>query len=190
MANLMEISVKPIGLDRLAAAFEIKAYNKMISGALRYMSRGVKTEAGKAISSRYNITSRAVKEGVGAGRVNLGGLSLLLPLSDQPRSARTYGAKQIGDEPGVAVKWFRSGGKAYYPNAWWMSVRGGDRLPFIRPHASGRPYGVLYGPSIAGILLSDESRFGRDVRADLYAKAERQFSTGLDRELSRRSRGY
>lgn len=185
-------------LQKMQAALSPATFNKALSSGLRYAAKATPPAVAKAITTRYNITSARVKQDTKGPFISNDTATLIF--SRKPPTALQYGFKpgRRGKQPGLGrgkgwgkpkpagkpatVKILRAGARVQYPNTFLAKG-----LPFTR--TKGGKLTVEHGPSTGSLFLGN-SQYGLIIRAEVQARINQQFITGMQRALDSASRGY
>jgi hypothetical protein len=184
------------GLNAMKAFLDPKGYERAMKAGVSYAAKAVPPAAGKAISSRYSITSSRVKESVGGITIRDGDATVVF--KRKPPTAMQFRPRQ--NSTGVAYRLYR-GATVQVPNAYIGSARG--RQMVLMPVSSRRYKGDLgsgrakpragldfvHGPSIGSLALG-RARFAKEIQKELGQRINQQFIRGVERELGRQARGF
>ena len=176
-------------LDPMLELTSPKLFAKAIKGGVNYAGKAGATQAGKSVSSRYNIKSARIKADIRGPYIRGDEASIFF--SRRPPSAIQYGGKDNGK--GLSISVFR-GQRVSIPRAFIMKPgpNAGPKAgkPWQRITADPRSkLRFIYGPSIGSVALRS-GRHATAIKAELATRMNEQFIKGVQRVLDSASRGY
>lgn len=150
----MYVSIKIKGLDELYKRLDPKLVTRAARPAFRRASNQARTAGIKAVTKKYNIKTRVMKEKT---YTRVRGLNAVIRVISHRLSLLRFGARQT--RRGITLKVLKAGGRKLIPSAFIgrNMKTPPDRLPtgFIRERVSSgakkrvwrHPLEILHGPS-------------------------------------------
>jgi hypothetical protein len=192
----VSISIESSGLDTMKAILDPAGFLKTVNAGLRYAGQGFNREAAKNIGTDYKLPAARIKKQIEKPRISDGEISVTF--KRRGPTLRAYGAKPIRGG-GMSFQVFTSGGRQSRPpgSTFWIpsKMKNGDDtytdvlIPFRRLGPGRSNITALFGPSIGSIFARD-SQYGEKIREASVTQTQTQFIKGIERELSRRARGF
>lgn len=203
MGSATTVRVEFSGLDQLRplqALVDPQGFAKLAAAGMRYASGSVPAAVAQQISQRYAISSSRVKQDVAGPSIRGSGYDLeaVLRFSRRPPTGMQFRPRMAGPDLRLTVE---RGKQTTVRHGFIGQARGRtmtlvpDRSKrYKRDVQAGRPkpraaLKVVYGQSIGAIYLG-QARFGGEIRSAVETRIEERFATGIERELSRRARGF
>lgn len=197
------VSVDLGGFDQLRpmqALVDPQGFAQLAAAGMRYASGSVPAAVAQQISQRYAISSARVKDDVAGPFIRGSGYDLeaVLKFSRRPPTGMQFKPRMVGPDLRLTIQprtqtTIRHGfiGQA---RGRTMTLTPDRRKLYGRDVQSGRAkprhaLAVVYGQSIGALYLG-RSRYGEEIRANVNQRIEERFATGVERELSRRARGF
>lgn len=199
-STLINLSLSGLSqLQHMQAFLAPAAFAKAQDAGIRYAAKATPPAVAKAITARYTISSARVKQETKGPFISNGEATLIF--SRKPPTLLQYAFKpgtRGGPQPGLGqglgwgkpqpkgkpatAKILKTGSRITYPNTFLMKG-----LPFTR--IAGGKLKVEHGPSIGSIFLG-HSQYSPTIKAEVEARINQQFITGMQRALDSASRGY
>ena len=178
-------------LSDLQALLSPATFERALKGGVTYAAKATPPAISKAVGSRYNWKAGDIKKDVRTPRFFDGGRSASIGLSKRPRTAAVFGGRLT--PKGYTFSVIR-GERQTFKHAFVAPGKQGIPLPFYRtkpgtPGGGRYPIDVIHGVSLGSVFLGN-SRFGEVMKDEVEDRMRRQFIVGIDRELSRKSRGF
>ena len=178
-------------LDPMLELTDPKLFAKALKGGVNYAAKAAATQAGKSVSSRYNIKSARIKADIRKPFIR--GDQATIFFSRRPPSAIQYGGKDNGK--GLSISVFK-GQRVFIPRGFIMkpgpkaSSKKMDGKPWQRISADPRSkLRFVYGPSIGSIALRS-GRHAATIKAEIATRMNEQFIKGVQRVLDSAARGF
>jgi hypothetical protein len=176
-------------LDPMLELTNPKLFAKALKGGVNYAAKAAATQAGKSVSSRYNIKSARIKADIRKPFIR--GDQATIFFSRRPPSAIQYGGKDNGN--GLSISVFK-GQRVNVARGFIMKPgpKAGPKAgkPWQRISADPRSkIRFVYGPSIGSVALRS-GRHAATIKAELQARMNEQFIKGVQRVLDSAARGY
>jgi len=187
-------------LKPLLAFTDPKLLARAVKGGIKYAAKAGATQAAKSVASRYTIKSARIKQDIKGPFIY--GDTATLVFSRRPPTLNQFSlnaGRRGGPQPGlgqgmgwgkpspkgkpITAKILKDGQRQTYRGAFMVK---GIPMRFIR--ATGK-YQVLYGPSIGSDIFGS-GRYAPTIKAEVTARMNEQFITGIQRVLDSASRGY
>ena len=194
------IDLQLSGLEPLQNITDPKLLAKALKGGISYAAKAGKTQAAKSVASRYTIKSARIKQDI-KGPFIYGDTATLLFSRRGPtlnQFSLTPG-RRGGPQPGlgrgmgwgkpspkgkpVTAKILKEGQRQTYRGLFMVN---GLPMRYIR---AKNKFEVAYGPSIAGDIFGT-GRYATVIKAEMAARMNEQFVTGMQRVLDSAARGY
>jgi hypothetical protein len=191
------------GADKLTAMQALLSpatFERALKGGMQYAAKATPPAISKAVGARYTWKAADIKDDIRRPRFFDGGRSVSIGLSKRPRSVAVFGGRPKPDGYSYAI--FRGQRETF--KGGFDGTFNGVRLPYYRTGDAKRtmgkgryagtsikrePVDVIHGPSLGSVFLGN-SRFGAVMKDEVEERMRRQFIVGIDRELSRKSRGF
>ena len=186
--------------EKLSAITDPKLLAKAVKGGIKYAAKAGATQAAKSVASRYTIKSARIKQDIKGPFIY--GDTATLVFSRRPPTLNQFSitlGRRGGPQPGmgrgmgwgkpaprgkpVSARIFKDGPRQTYRGVFMVN---GLPMRYIR---ATNNYEVEYGPSIGSDIFGT-GRYAAVMRAEITARMNEQFITGIDRVLSSASRGY
>lgn len=176
----MSLQIDFSEIRKLQKRLEDVAGSKFQRGMRRAFNstiRGSKTEAKRAIASRYNISQKRIAKDLRITKVKISDLEFTVEGDRQPPTLASFSGTSER-KTGVGARLLKKGGRKLYRGAWLGQGLAGERLggPRLalrrikgkakRRTTKGRyagtgilrqPIAALYGPSIGAMLEHDQT---------------------------------
>ena len=194
------IDLQLSGLEPLQNITDPKLLAKALKGGISYAAKAGKTQAAKSVASRYTIKSARIKQDI-KGPFIYGDTATLLFSRRGPtlnQFSLTPG-RRGGPQPGlgrgmgwgkpspkgkpITAKILKEGQRQTYRGLFMVN---GLPMRYIR---AKNKFEVAYGPSIAGDIFGT-GRYATVIKAEMAARMNEQFVTGMQRVLDSAARGY
>jgi hypothetical protein len=194
------IDLQLSGLEPLQNITDPKLLAKALKGGISYAAKAGKTQAAKSVASRYTIKSARIKQDI-KGPFIYGDTATLLFSRRGPtlnQFSLTPG-RRGGPQPGlgrgmgwgkpspkgkpITAKILKEGQRQTYRGLFMVN---GLPMRYIRAKTK---FEVAYGPSIAGDIFGT-GRYATVIKAEIAARMNEQFVTGMQRVLDSAARGY
>ena len=194
------IDLQLSGLEPLQNITDPKLLAKALKGGISYAAKAGKTQAAKSVASRYTIKSARIKQDI-KGPFIYGDTATLLFSRRGPtlnQFSLTPG-RRGGPQPGlgrgmgwgkpspkgkpITAKILKEGQRQTYRGLFMVN---GLPMRYIR---AKKEFEVAYGPSIAGDIFG-KGRYAAIIKAEIAARMNEQFVTGMQRVLDSAARGY
>ena len=182
------------GADKLTAMQALLSpatFERALKGGMQYAAKATPPAISKAVGARYNWKARDIKNDTRGPRFSDGGRTATITLSRRARTAAVFGGRMT--TRGYTFSVIR-GERQTFTHAFVAPGKQGIMLPFYRtkpntPGGGRYPIDVIHGASLGSVFLGN-SRFGAVMKDEVEERMRRQFIVGIDRELSRKSRGF
>jgi hypothetical protein len=187
-------------LKPLLAFTSPKLLAKAVKGGISYAAKAGKTQAAKSVASRYTIKSARIKQDIKGPYIRNDEATLYF--SRRPPTLNQFSltaGKRGGPQPGlgrgmgwgkpspkgkpITAKIFKEGQRQTYRGLFMVN---GLPMRYIR---ATKKFEVEYGPSIAGDIFG-KGRYAAVMKAEIAARMNEQFVTGMQRVLDSAARGY
>ena len=199
MADIINLQLTGLkSLDPMLEFTNPKLFAKALKGGIAYAAKAGITASSKAVTSRYNIKAARVKQDIKGPYIRNDTATLIF--SRRPPTINQYGITlgTRGKQPGlgqgmgwgkpspkgkpITARIFKGEARKTYPHAFML-----HGLPFtIGKHGK---LVVVYGPSV-GAEIFGNGRYAAVIRAEVTARMDEQFITGMQRVLDSAARGF
>lgn len=185
----IRVDLQLTGLEPLQNVTDPKLLAKALKGGISYAAKAGVTQAGKSVSSRYNIKSSRVKADIRGPYISGNQASLFF--SRRPPSAIQYGGKDNGK--GLSISVFK-GQRVNVARGFIMKpgpkagTKAGKPWQRITP-ARNSKLRFVYGPSLGSVALGS-GRHAATIKNEITTRMNQQFITGMQRVLDSAARGY
>jgi hypothetical protein len=188
------------GFEKLANITDPKLLAKAVKGGIKYAAKAGATQAAKSVASRYTIKSARIKQDIKGPFIY--GDTATLVFSRRPPTLNQFSltvGRRGGPQPGlgrgmgwgkpspkgkpITAKILKEGQRQTYRGLFMVN---GLPMRYIR---AKNKFEVEYGPSIAGDIFGT-GRYATVIKAEMAARMNEQFVTGMQRVLDSASRGY
>lgn len=179
----MNIDISCTGIDVATAILGDfpKQVPKVVSRAINRANTAAKTAAARKIVSGYNIKSREVSATI---RLKSSSPSMLrATMESQGGVIPLTKFKAANGAVGAFVQ-VKKGSGGYIPHAFLTAFKSGHSGVFWRTSHKRLPIKELYGPSVPGMLGTD------NVSAFIEERTTQVFNERLDHEVDAVLRGY
>jgi hypothetical protein len=192
MGTSIRVDIQLTGISSLGPLLELtdpKLFAKALKGGISYAAKAGATQAGKSVSSRYNIKSSRVKADIRGPYIR--GDEASIYFSRRPPSAIQYGGRDNGK--GLSISVFK-GQRVNVARGFIMQPgpkagpKAGKPWQRISP-ARNAKLRFVYGPSLGAIAFGT-GRHATAIKAELATRMNEQFIKGVQRVLDSASRGY
>jgi hypothetical protein len=200
----INLEVRSEGLTQMMSLLDPKSFQRAVRAGGRQAGSTARTQAGKEIRARYNITSARIKEDITVGRATPDGVEIVFSRKSPP-TIRAYGAtfSTTGTSSGStgSTSWqiFR-GQRVTSRNVFWRRAKNSGRiLPFVSsssglsgpffPKGAAHGIRVMYGPSI-GSIFGGDGRYSAEIWSKVQDATLLAFGKGVEKDLARAARGF
>jgi len=205
---MASVSFQVTGLDqlqRMQAFLAPETFLKAQRGGISYALKAVSPAVAKGIGAAYNIKAARIKQDILSAKIDPGGLSATVRFSRRPPTLAAFNPKpgKRGHQSGLGrgMGWgkakpqgkpltalvVKAQGRRAYPGAFLATGASGNQL-VMRRGPAGQLL-AMHGPSIGSIFLG-RSSIGPQLRMDVEARINEQFSKGFQRVLDSAARGF
>jgi hypothetical protein len=179
-------------LSGMMALLSPATFERALKGGMQYAAKATPPAISKAVGARYNWKARDIKNDTRGPRFSDGGRTATITLSRRARTAAVFGGRKA-PKGGYTFTVIR-GERQTFAHAFEARGKQGILLPFYRtkpntPGGGRYPIDVIHGASLGSVFMGN-SRFGAVMKQEVEERMRRQFIVGIDRELSRKSRGF
>jgi hypothetical protein len=194
---MAQISIDMSGLGAMQQLLKPGQFRKDVTAGLKYAIPTARRTTAKVIGQKYSIPAARIKQDIKA--INYDNESIKIVFNRTPPTLRAYGGTPIkarttaagtGTPIGIKYKIFK-GKQVKRPNVFWLQVGSTSfpGIPFKRTGPGSAGLIALYGPSIGSIFVG-KSAFGEELRSTVTDAVQVQFIKGIERSMSRRTRGF
>jgi hypothetical protein len=205
---MASVSFQVTGLDqlqRMQAFLAPETFLKAQRGGISYALKAVSPAVAKGIGAAYNLKAARIKQDILSAKIDPGGLSATVRFSRRPPTLAAFNPKpgKRGHRPGLGrgMGWgkakpqgkpltalvVKGQGRRAYPGAFLATGASGNQL-VLRRGPAGQLL-AMHGPSIGSIFLG-RSSIGPQLRMDVEARINEQFTKGFQRVLDSAARGF
>ena len=190
------ITVEAQGMTEMQRFLDPKLWERSQRAGLLYAMARTKPMAAKLIGAQYGLKAARIKGDIGEPSVFTDYATMRF--SRRTPTIRAYSGRfrttgNRSSQAGLTTWSVLRGQQESTRHAFWRFINGRP-LPLINENQGGpgKYYNgirVLYGPSV-GSIFAGKSQFGDEIRKDTLEHAQEKYLVGVEREVSRRSRGY
>ena len=190
-------------LDPMLEFTNPKLFAKALKGGISYAAKAGITASSKAVTARYNIKAARVKQDIKGPFIRNDTATLIF--SRRPPTINQYGISlgaRGGKQPGlgrgmgwgkpspkgkpITARIFKDGQRQAYNGAFMIEGRNGQAIPVRRVKGKLK---AIYGPSIGSDIFG-KGRYAVVIQAEVTARMNEQFITGMQRVLDSAARGF
>lgn len=205
MAGL-RVSMEMSGLgsfDPMLKFTNYSLYEKAVKGGIRYAARAGVVQAAKSVGQRYSLKAARIKEDIRVSSITADQATLIF--KRRPPTLMQFGlsvGKRGGPQPGlgyakgwgkpkpkgrpITARILRGGPRQSYPGTFLITGVNGASIPVRSVNGKLK---AVYGPSI-GSGIFGKGQHAAVMQAEVKARINEQFITGMQRVLDSAARGY
>ena len=199
----VNLDLQVSGFEALKAVTEPKLYDKAVAGGIRYAAKAGITQSAKSVGQRYNLKAARIKEDIRISAIRNDEATLVF--RRRPPTINQFGlslGKRGGPQPGlgqgkgwgkpkpkgkpISARIFKDGQRQTYTGAFLITGRNGASVPV---RSKGGKLVAIYGPSVGSDIFG-RGRYSALIQAEVGARINEQFITGMQRVLDSASMGY
>ena len=199
----VNLDLQVSGFEALKAVTEPKLYDKAVAGGIRYAAKAGITQSAKSVGQRYNLKAARIKEDIRISAIRNDEATLVF--RRRPPTINQFGlslGKRGGPQPGlgqgkgwgkpkpkgkpISARIFKDGQRQTYTGVFLITGRNGASVPV---RSKGGKLVAIYGPSVGSDIFG-RGRYSALIQAEVGARINEQFITGMQRVLDSASMGY